>query len=98
MVSRLVSKSRSLQGVVILCLVEAYRVLTPTVVLPLIFLISLGCGGKRRKQVSVFVLLRNRTLKDMTFLVGIAERGVEFWRSQPRGTGDERDLELFTHE
>ena len=28
----------------------------------------------------------------------IAERGVEFWRSQPRGTDDERDLELFTHE
>ena len=28
----------------------------------------------------------------------IAERGVEFWRSQPRGTGDGRDLELFTHE
>ena len=26
----------------------------------------------------------------------IAERGVEFWRSQPRGTGDARDVELFT--
>jgi len=50
---------------------------------------------RQRCEVTLTLLEQVRTAK-----LGrdIAERGVEFWRSQPRGTGDERDLELFTHE
>jgi len=50
---------------------------------------------RQRCEVTLTLLEEVRTAK-----LGrdIAERGVEFWRSQPLGTGDERDLELFTHE
>ena len=52
-------------------------------------------GKRQRCEVTLTLMEEVRTAK-----LGrdIAERGVEFWRSQPRGTGDGRDLELFTHE
>jgi len=50
-------------------------------------------GKRQRCEVTLTLLEEVRTAK-----LGrdIAERGVEFWRLQPRGTGDARDLELFT--
>ena len=48
---------------------------------------------RKRCEVTLTLLEEIRTAK-----LGrdIAERGVEFWRSQPRATGDAHDLELFT--
>ena len=56
---------------------------------------------ERTRQLSSEMLVIVEALEEVrTAKLGrdIAERGVEFWRSQPLGTGDERDLELFTHE
>ena len=48
---------------------------------------------RQRCEVTLTLLEEIRTAK---LGRGIAGRGVEFWRSKPRATGDAHDLELFT--
>ena len=66
----------------------------PMVVLPLILLTFSGCGGKRRKEVGIFIGLRKRTLADMPFVVE-RSRGREVERSRGREVEKSRSREGY---
>ena len=58
------------------------------VVLPLIFLISLGCGGKRRKQVSIFYLIKEAHLERYDISSREVGRSGGVWTARERGPNE----------